>query len=87
MDSNATNAAFNLAAMLQKAAEFRDLVEKVKTGEGLGLDEKQKEEFLKQMAGDTPAQAVKEVTTQFENLQKAIYNMEKQKADANKPKE
>lgn len=84
MDNNIPkdSPAFNLAAMLNKAVEFREIVEKVKTGEGLGLSEEHKVEFLKQMSADGPASAVKEVTTQFENLQKAILNLDKFKADA-----
>lgn len=78
--------AFNIAEMLKKAGEFRELVEKVKTGEGLGLTDEQKVEFNKQMSAEGPAHAVKEVTTQFENLQKAILNMETYKADAAKKK-
>lgn len=81
---NKDNPAFNIADMLKKAVEFKELVDKVKTGEGLGLSDEQKIEFNKQMSGDGPAQAVKEVTTQFENLQKAIFNMEKYKTDSAK---
>lgn len=85
MDNNIPkdSPAFNIAAMIQKAAEFRDLVEKVKTGEGLGLTEEQKIEFNKQMSADGPASAVREVTNQFENLQKAILNMDTYKKNAN----
>lgn len=73
-----------LAAMLTKAMELKDVVEKMKSGEGLGLSEEHKAEFLKQMQADGPAQAVKEVSSQFENLQNAILNLSNYKAGATK---
>lgn len=87
MDNSIPKEASALAEMLKKAGEFRELVEKVKSGEGLGLSEEQKTEFVKQMAAEGPAQAVREVTAQFDNLQAALNNMKNYKAEAQKPKE
>lgn len=85
MDSNSIpKDAFNLVELAKKAAEFKNIVEALKTGEGLGLNDEQKVEFKKQMEGEGPAQAVKEVSTQFENLQSAIFNMSKAKEAATK---
>lgn len=80
MDNNIPKDAFNLIEMAKKAAEFKVIVDSLKTGEGLGLNDEQKAEFKKQMAGEVPSQAVKDVATQFENLQNAILNMNKAKS-------
>ncbi len=68
------NLGANIAAIMQNATAF---IETVKTGEGLGLDEEQKKEFVKRMGENNSSEAVNELKDKIEQLKNAVSNIGK----------
>lgn len=83
MDNNNLNQNTDLAALLEKATEMRGILEKVKTGDGLGFTEDQKAEFKKQMEGSKSSEAIDKSLKSFDEreweIQVMITNMNKPK--------
>lgn len=83
MDNNTLNQNTNLADLFKKASEMRNILEKVKTGEGMGFTEEQKAEFKKQMENSKSLQDIDESIKSFDEREKQLQEMI---TNMNKPK-
>lgn len=73
--------AFDMASIMQHSEKF---IEKIKTGEGLGLTEEQKEKFNSEMKKSGGEEAIAELKDKMDKLRDAIGNFKKAQEDNNK---
>ncbi len=73
--------AFDMASIIQYSEKF---IDKIKTGEGLGLTEEQKEKFNSEMKKSGGEEAIAELKDKMDKLRDAIGNFKKAQEDNNK---